>query len=144
MQPRFTGPDLNLNSFFGSKLDLPPNGPGFYFSGTSASAPNVAAVALLMLQINPDLTPLEIYGILESTAIDMTDIAGFDFDSGYGLVDAAAAINVLQAPVDNKLKTIKKSSKSKKSKAKGKGKGKGKAKSKGVAKAKGMKVRRGI
>jgi hypothetical protein len=45
-----------------------------------------------MLQKNPNLTPLEIYAILEKTAIDMNTV-GFDFDSGYGLINALAAVN---------------------------------------------------
>ena len=51
-----------------------------YMVGTSAAAPNAASVAILLLQANPDLTPLQIYSILEDTAIDM-DVAGFDFDT---------------------------------------------------------------
>ena len=43
------------------------------------------------------LTPLEIYSILESTAVDMED-PGFDFDSGYGYVDALAAIRLASPP----------------------------------------------
>ena len=50
-----------------------------------------------MLQRNPSLTPLEIYSILESTAIDM-NAAGFDFDSSYGLIDALAAVNTASLP----------------------------------------------
>ena len=32
-QPRFVGPDGNINSFFGIQQSNPPNGPGFYFYG---------------------------------------------------------------------------------------------------------------
>jgi hypothetical protein len=63
-----------------------------YVTGTSAAAPNAASVAILMLQKNPNLTPLEIYSILENTAIDM-NTPGFDFDSGYGLIDALGAVD---------------------------------------------------
>lgn len=62
--------------------------------GTSAAAPNAAAVAIILLQVNPDLTPLQIYEILENTAIDMGR-PGFDFDSGYGYIDAQAAVNAV-------------------------------------------------
>lgn len=61
------------------------------FFGTSASAPNVAAVALLVLQAVPDLPPSRVYKILEETAIDMNE-KGFDYDSGHGFVNALAAI----------------------------------------------------
>ena len=49
-----------------------------------------------MLQLNPRLGPKEIYRLLEETAIDMAS-PGFDFKTGYGLVDAYAAI---QAVID--------------------------------------------
>ena len=91
LQPRFTATDGTITTFFGQEEDLEPNGPGFYFFGTSAAAPHAAAVAALLLQVNPDLTPLDVYDIMSSTAIDMGP-SGFDFDSGAGLVDALAAV----------------------------------------------------
>jgi hypothetical protein len=59
--------------------------------GTSAASPNAAAVAILMLQANPNLTPTEVYTLLQDTAIDM-QTPGFDFDSGFGYIDALAAV----------------------------------------------------
>jgi hypothetical protein len=44
-----------------------------------------------MLQANPNITPSQIYSILEDTAIDMRT-SGFDFDSGFGYIDALAAV----------------------------------------------------
>jgi hypothetical protein len=128
--PRVTGPDGGNTTFFffdssfddddgdgcnsptsrfiTSCLDNPADElPNFF--GTSASAPHVAAVAALMLQKNGTLGANQIYGILSSTARDMTKRevavvpgpgdsvfsplpAGYDFDSGHGLVDAAAAL----------------------------------------------------
>lgn len=45
----------------------------------------------MLLQIKPNLTPLQVYDIMASTAIDMGTPC-FDFDSGPGLVDASAAV----------------------------------------------------
>jgi subtilisin family serine protease len=87
-QPRFTAVDGTSTTFFGRS--------NRFFFGTSAAAPNCAAIALLMLQINPRLTPAEVYGALASTAIDM-NTAGYDFDSGAGLVDAFAAVSLIEA-----------------------------------------------
>lgn len=117
LQPRFTGPDGASTTFFGS------NYPGFphpLFFGTSASAPHVAAVGALMLQGNPTLMPDDIFKALQATAIDMNDnyfwtSLGFDFASGYGFVDAAAAVEYTK-------KKGKKSKKSKKPKQKKDGK----------------------
>lgn len=64
---------------------------GKRFFGTSAAAANVAAVALLMLQASPDLSPFQIYKILENSAIDMNE-PGFDFDTGHGFVNPLLAV----------------------------------------------------
>jgi PKD repeat protein len=64
------------------------------FFGTSAAAPHAAGVAALMLQANPSATPDQIKLALESTAIDMQD-AGFDYNSGYGLIQADAAVTAI-------------------------------------------------
>jgi len=94
-QPRFTAPDGVYTTFFNSYF---PNYPDFpMVFGTSAAAPHAAAVAALLLQANPSLSPSEIYKALETTAIDINDpyswtSKGYDFGSGYGLVDAYAAV----------------------------------------------------
>jgi hypothetical protein len=64
------------------------------FFGTSAAAPHAAGVAALMLEALPTATPGQINAALEATAIDMSTI-GFDQDSGYGLIQADAAVSVL-------------------------------------------------
>ena len=69
-KPGIVAPDGTDTTFFG--VDLEPNGfPNFF--GTSAAAPHAAAVAALMLQAQPTLLPSNIYAVLESTAIDITD-----------------------------------------------------------------------
>lgn len=88
--PDLVGPDGTNNTFFGTDIgfdaDTDPN-----FFGTSAAAPHVAAVAALLLEVNPSLSPQQVYDILQSTAIDMGAV-GFDDESGAGLVDARAAV----------------------------------------------------
>ena len=102
LKPEIVGPDGGNTTFFGF-LDPFPGGPyeadNFQnFFGTSAAAPHVAAVAALMLEANPSLTPAQIYSAIESTAIDMDDPAtagfdtGFDFGTGYGFLDANLAV----------------------------------------------------
>jgi subtilisin family serine protease len=68
-----------------------------YLSGTSTAAPHVAGVAALMLTVNPALTPVEIGGILNSTAKDISR-AGYDTSTGWGIVDAFAAVEQISDP----------------------------------------------
>ena len=95
-------------SGFDAPADEYPN-----FSGTSASTPHVAGVAALMLEKAPGLTVEEIRQTLQETArpmtlrwssarptitfpINETGPGPYDFDSGFGLVDAAAALDALE------------------------------------------------
>ena len=79
VSPDLVGVDGSNNTFFGSDTgadaDSNPN-----FFGTSAAAPNVAAVAAQLLQFNPNLTPAEINAALAATAIDMDDPPTVGFD----------------------------------------------------------------
>jgi subtilisin family serine protease len=61
-------------------------------SGTSFAAPQVAAVAGLMLAKTPTLTRAEVQSILESTAKDL-GASGKDNDFGAGLLQAGAALS---------------------------------------------------
>jgi hypothetical protein len=69
------------------------------FFGTSAAAPHAAGIAALMLEAQPGITPTQVSTALESTAIDMGP-AGFDHDSGYGLIQADLAIASLLMDID--------------------------------------------
>jgi subtilisin family serine protease len=82
MEPEIVAPDGGDTTFFGTDTD----GNGFpNFFGTSAAAPHAAGVAALLLQDKP----FQVYASLEGAAIDM-DIAGFDNNSGFGLIQADA------------------------------------------------------
>ncbi len=74
------------------------------FFGTSAAAPHAAGIAALMLQAQPGSTPQQINSALQGSAIDM-NVAGFDHDSGYGLIQSDAAIAALLAAGGNNLPT---------------------------------------
>lgn len=107
-KPDVVGTDGVDNTFFGQNLppdlddDTDPN-----FFGTSAAAPNVAAIAGLMLQAEPSLSPTDLYDRLESTAEDVTrrfnregevvftnanDGNGVDDWGGHGFVRADRAV----------------------------------------------------
>jgi subtilisin family serine protease len=64
------------------------------FFGTSAAAPHVAAIAALMLERNPGLTPQAIQAALRETAVDV-GMPGFDAVAGAGRVDAVAAVSAV-------------------------------------------------
>ena len=70
---------------------------GTEFWGTSAAAPHIAAICALMLQKNPAATPTQIRTALTGGAIDKGTV-GFDYDFGYGLADALAAVNLVPVP----------------------------------------------
>ena len=105
-EPDIAAVDGNNTTFFGRTLSLsgafgePDSFPNFF--GTSAAAPNAAAVAALMRQLNGLLTPAEITAAFVNTAVDITGFRaapGRDDVTGAGLIDANAAIgSVLQGP----------------------------------------------
>ena len=68
------------------------------FFGTSAAAPHAAGVAALMFQRRPSLSPATLSSALELTAIDM-GTPGFDLDTGFGLIQADAALQLVSPPI---------------------------------------------
>ncbi len=69
------------------------------FFGTSAAAPHAAAIAGLILQANPLMTPAAVTSLLTSTAVDLLT-PGYDADSGFGRFDALQAIQGIVANAD--------------------------------------------
>jgi hypothetical protein len=66
------------------------------YLGTSASAAHVAGIAALIKSANPSLTAAQIRQILTATALDSM-APGFDRDTGYGIVNAQAAVQAALA-----------------------------------------------
>ncbi|PWE69613.1 peptidase S8, partial [Bacillus cereus] len=71
------------------------------FSGTSAAAPQLAGICALIKQASPNLSPAQIREVLKETARDIISgsssgghraAPGVDLATGYGLVDAYAAV----------------------------------------------------
>ncbi|MFI5457180.1 MAG: Ig-like domain-containing protein [Isosphaerales bacterium] len=114
--PTVTAPDGGNTSFFSAGFTLDTSNPPFpgepasttnlvpanqqalpVFFGTSSAAPNTAAVAALMLEKVPQLTPAQIRQGLEESAIPMNGQAQGTWITadGYGLVNAVSAINAV-------------------------------------------------
>ncbi len=66
------------------------------FFGTSAAAPHAAAIAALLRQRSPLLTPSQMRTALTSTAIDI-ETPGVDRDAGFGIVMALEALTSVSA-----------------------------------------------
>jgi len=106
-KPDVTGTDRIDNTFFGTDIsddffDGVDADPHPNFAGTSAAAPNVAAIAALILETTPSFTPAEVYSQLKSNAEDVTTRQNRDNDfvstssgvdpwSGHGFVQATAS-----------------------------------------------------
>ncbi|HEY2461439.1 MAG TPA: S8 family serine peptidase [Candidatus Acidoferrum sp.] len=78
----------------GVSTTLPPGSGLNPFYGTSAAAPAAASVAALVKSAKPALTQTEMRATLTGTAIDI-QAAGYDRDTGFGIVMAWEAIKSL-------------------------------------------------
>ena len=87
-KPEIVAPDGVSTTFFGA---FAPGASFPSFFGASAAVPHAGAVAALMLEKQPSLPPATVYSILENTALDMAT-PGFDLDTGFGLIQADAAV----------------------------------------------------
>ncbi len=66
-----------------------------WFNGTSCSTPYAAGVCALIVSANPSFTPAQVRSRLVSTCDDVTSVesgVGWDRYTGYGMVNAAAAV----------------------------------------------------
>jgi hypothetical protein len=101
-------PDISGPNGVNTSVEL--GGPNFdgdafpNFFGTSASAPHLAGVAALLLEAKEKfyspgetISPAEMKTLLQSTATDM-EVAGYDKQSGAGLVNTVEAMLTLASP----------------------------------------------
>ena len=113
-RPQISAVDANRNTFFGDPMTSPFEGvpattqdgadeDDHFFFGTSAAAPNAAAVGLLIAQYvrqvsdgDERLSPRALERILADTAVDVIGqraAPGVDPVSGAGLIDAEAMLD---------------------------------------------------
>jgi hypothetical protein len=91
---------------------ITPDGNNYVESGTSMSAPHVAGVIALMLQVNPRLDPNTVDSILRRTARhdQFTGSANWTPSFGAGKIDALAAVQAVlggsQAPQPTPTKPV--------------------------------------
>ena len=100
-KPDVVAPD-NVNTTFFGGVDTDKDGKP-NISGSSAAAPHVAGVVALLLEANPKLQPIDIKKILQQTSTDILQRnnenktitgEGYDLDSGFGLINAEAAVDL--------------------------------------------------
>ena len=94
--PEDRGVDLSAvdgvnTTFFGFNYDLDGH-PNFF--GTSAAAPDAAAVAALLIDAKPGLTPADILNLLQDSCLDMDNGGTLGFDNG---PDAETGAGLVQA-----------------------------------------------
>lgn len=100
-----SGETTNWTSNWGDEIDLVAPGDAILslkgtnsygeLSGTSMATPHVSGIAALVLSHKPDLTNTQVEQLLIDTAVDIGD-PGWDNRSGYGFVNAFAALRALE------------------------------------------------
>ncbi|NLW79450.1 MAG: S8 family serine peptidase, partial [Ruminococcaceae bacterium] len=108
INPRYVGSTTYSGSNYGWRKEISAPGSLIYSttsqnatkyregSGSSYAAPMVAAVAALVRYANPALTAQQVMDILCATATDL-HIPGRDRETGYGCVNAEAAVRMALA-----------------------------------------------
>jgi hypothetical protein len=89
-----------VGTYFASELF-----PDGNFYGTSAAAPNAAAVAALIRGAFPNLTVAQLVTALETGATQLGSSAP-DYTFGYGRIDAMGALSTLAAPTMTSLQDV--------------------------------------
>lgn len=87
-KPDIAAPDGVDTTFFGTDTSDAGGDPNFF--GTSAAAPNAAAVAALMMELG-NLSPSGLTQVIQQGAIDW-ETGGFDFLSGFGEIEALNSV----------------------------------------------------
>lgn len=80
---------------FGSYYD-----GNWYFGGTSAAAPHVAAVAAQIWGSNPSMTAADVRNVLLSHAVDDRGMTGYDTVYGYGIANSSNYFMGIATPQD--------------------------------------------
>jgi subtilisin family serine protease len=86
----FPGSDCRCRTTFGG------DGRFAYLQGTSMAAPIVAGVAAMARELNPDASAADIIRALKESATRPAG-SGWNPELGWGIVDAAAALNAVRA-----------------------------------------------
>jgi hypothetical protein len=92
------GPGLDLAAPGDRILTLDGNNQVHYLRGTSFAAPFVTGAAALLLSVDPALTNVELWNILNSTAVQPSAGPAYNTNYGWGVVNSWNAINALSQP----------------------------------------------
>ncbi|MFH2056237.1 MAG: S8 family peptidase [bacterium] len=95
IKPELVAPGVGIRSAY-------KDGTYRVISGTSMAAPLVAGAVALLREYNPDATVEQIKSALLASARDLGPV-GQDNDYGWGLIDVAAAMELLPVPSKPKL-----------------------------------------